>query len=212
MADSLNAHFLSRKLHSLTGLLPVGGFLLFHLWENSMARKGEQYYNDHVVKGITDLLNYKLAIELVLAGAILFHGIYGVVIWWQGRSNTKRFHYNGNYRYLLQRITAFTTFAFILWHVLSTRVAAGLDEAVENNLFLHMQRMYEDPVNVVLYSLGIIGATFHLANGLWLMGITWGVTTHPRSQKISMWACTGLFFIATFLGLHAIWGFNQRLF
>ncbi len=212
MADSLNAHFLSRKLHSLTGLLPVGGFLLFHLWENSMARKGEQFYNDHVVKGIGDLLNYKLAIELFLGAAILFHGIYGVVIWWQGRSNTRRFKFGGNYRYLLQRITAFTTFAFILWHVISTRIAAGMDEAVENNLFLHMQRIYEDPLNVVLYAIGIIGATFHLANGLWLMGINWGVTTRPRAQKLSMWACTGLFLIITFLGLHAIWGFNQRLF
>jgi succinate dehydrogenase / fumarate reductase cytochrome b subunit len=212
MADSLNVHFLSRKVHSLTGLVPVGAFLAFHLWENSMSRKGERYFNEHVVTGIANLLNYKLLVEGVLGAAILFHGIYGLVVWWQGKSNTGRYRYASNWRYMLQRITAFTTFAFILWHVWSTRVAAGLDEAVEANLFVHMQRIYEDPVNVALYIIGIVGATFHLANGFWLLGITWGLTTGPRAQKLSGWACVGIFLVTTFLGLHALYGFNQRFF
>jgi succinate dehydrogenase / fumarate reductase cytochrome b subunit len=212
MADSLNVHFLSRKFHSLTGLIPVGAFLAFHLWENSMSRQGERYFNEHVVKGITELLNYKVAVEIFLGAAILFHGIYGLVIWWQGKSNTTRYRYGANWRYLLQRITAFTTFAFIVWHVWTTRVAAGLDESVEANLFVHMQRIYEDPVNVVLYMIGIVGATFHLANGLWLLGVTWGLTTHPRAQKISAWVFAGVFAVTTFLGLHALWGFNQKFF
>lgn len=212
MADSLNTHFLTRKLHSLTGLIPVGAFLAFHLWENSMSRHGEQYFNEHVVKGIAELLNYKLAIELILGAAILFHGIYGLVIWLQGKSNTVRYRYVSNYRYLLQRITAFTTFAFVVWHVWATRVAAGLDEAVEANLFAHMQGIYADPIYVVLYMVGIVGATFHFANGLWLLGINWGLTTHPRAQKLSSWGCAGVFVVTTFLGLHALWGFNQRFF
>ena len=48
MADSLNVHYLSRKVHSLTGLLPVGIFLSFHLWENSLSRlnAGGYDFND----------------------------------------------------------------------------------------------------------------------------------------------------------------------
>ena len=41
-----------------------------------------------------------------------------------------------------------------------------------------------DPVNVALYMIGIMGATFHLANGFWLLGINWGLTMGPRAQKI----------------------------
>ena len=212
MADSLNVHYLSRKIHSLTGLIPVGAFLLFHLWENSQSRLGEQHFNEHVGGGIERLLNYKLIVEIGLLGAILFHGIYGLVIWWQGKSNVTRYQYGANWRYVLQRITAFTTFAFIVWHVLTTRIAAGADETIASNLFVHMQGIYDDPVNVVLYMIGIVGATFHLANGFWLLGINWGITTGVRAQRISAWACAGVFAIAAALGLHALWGFHHSFF
>jgi succinate dehydrogenase / fumarate reductase cytochrome b subunit len=212
MADSLNTHFLSRKIHSLTGLLPVGAFLMFHLWENSMSRKGQAYFNENVVEGIEKLLNYRLLVELFLAAMILFHGIYGAVIWWQGKSNTSRYRFGTNVRYVLQRITAILTFAFMAWHVWTSRIAAALDENVARDLFTHMQQIYANPVNVVLYLVGITAATFHLANGLWLMGINWGITTHPRAQRLSAWACAGLFFVVTALGFHALWGFNQRFF
>lgn len=212
MADSLNVHFLSRKLHSLTGLVPVGAFLAFHLWENSMSRLGGAYFNEHVVKGIEQMLNYKLAIELALGGAILFHGLYGFVIWWQGRSNVGRYRTCSNLRYLLQRLTAFTTFAFIVWHVWTTRVAAGFDVSIGADLFGHMQRLFMDPVTMGLYMIGITGATFHLANGLWLAAINWGLTTHPRAQLLFSYACAGVFVVTTFLGLHGLWGFNQRFF
>jgi succinate dehydrogenase / fumarate reductase cytochrome b subunit len=212
MADSLNTHFLSRKIHSLTGLLPVGAFLMFHLWENSMSRKGQAFFNEHVVDGIETLLNYKLLVELALGACILLHGVYGVVIWWQGKSNTSRYQFASNFRYLLQRITAVITFAFIVWHVWSSRIAAALDENVARDLFGHMQQIYASPLNVVLYMVGITAATFHLANGLWLMGINWGITTHPRAQRLSTWACAGVFLVTTALGFHALWGFNQRFF
>ena len=212
MSDSLNVHFLSRKFHSLTGVIPVGAFLAFHLWENSMSRLGGTYFNEHVVRGIEQMLNYKLAAELVLGSIILFHGIYGLVIWWQGRSNVKSYRHWANLRYLLQRLTAFTTLAFIIWHVWTTRVAAGVDPAIGADLFGHMQRLYTNPAIVVLYVIGIAGATFHLANGVWLATVTWGLTTHPRAQKLFAYACAGIFLATTFFGLHALWGFNHRFF
>ena len=212
MSDSLNMHYLSRKVHSLLGVVPVGAFLAFHLWENSMSRKGGPFFNEHVVKHIEELLNYKVVIELLLLAAILFHGVYGLVIWWQGKSNISNYRTWDNTRYLLQRITAFTTFAFIFWHVWNTRVAAGLSPAVGGDLFAHMQRMYGDPLVMALYMAGILGATFHLANGIWLAAVTWGLTTHPRAQRLCQYACGCLFAATTFLGFHALWGFNHRFF
>ncbi len=208
MADSLNAHFLTRKIHSLLGLVPVGAFLVFHLWENSQARFGAEHFNEHVVEGIAVALNYKVIVELTLACAILAHGIYGLVIWWQSKPNITQYHYGANYRYYLQRVTSLTTFAFIIWHVYHTRIMVELDEEVARDLFTHMQRLYADPWIIVLYVIGIVGATFHLANGLWLAGITWGVTTHPRAQRISAAACGAVFLLLTTIGFHSIYGFK----
>jgi succinate dehydrogenase / fumarate reductase cytochrome b subunit len=158
------------------------------------------------------MLNYKLLMELALGSVILFHGIYGIVIWWQGKTNVNSYRHGTNVRYLLQRLTAFTTFAFILWHVWTTRVAGGMDPRIGADLFGHMQHLFADPVIVVLYAIGIAGATFHLANGLWLAAINWGLTTHPRAQKLFTYACAGVFAATTLLGLHALWGFNHRFF
>jgi succinate dehydrogenase / fumarate reductase cytochrome b subunit len=210
--DSLNPHYLARKIHSLLGLIPVGVFLMFHLWENSMSRFGQEVFNVEVVKHIEKMLNYKLLAEAALIGAIFAHAIYGVVIIVQGRVNVGRYQYPANWRYLFQRITSVTTFAFIIWHLWQTRIAAAMDEAVANDLYSQMQRIYDNPVYVLLYLVGITGATFHFANGLWLFCINWGITTHPRSQRIASVACGVLFVLLTALGFHALWGFNHSFF
>ena len=38
-------HFWLRRLHSLSGIVPVGGFIAFHLYENYSATRGADAYN-----------------------------------------------------------------------------------------------------------------------------------------------------------------------
>lgn len=214
MQDSLNRHFLLRKVHSLTGLIPTGVFLGFHLWENSLSRRdhmpefGPGYYNEHVVHFINSI-NYIRLLEVGLLGMILYHAVYGVVVTLQSRPNNLRYKHTHNLGYLYQRITAGLVFAFISFHVASTRFAG---EVVARDLFGHMATTLQSPLMMGIYILGIAAASFHLGNGLWLMGITWGITTHPRSQKLSFVAFMGLAAVVTALGIHGLWGFNQRLF
>ena len=33
------------------------------------------------------------------------------------------------------------------------------------------------------YAIGVAACIFHLANGIWTMGITWGVWTSPAAQR-----------------------------
>ena len=35
----------------------------------------------------------------------------------------------------------------------------------------------------IAYVVGVLAACYHLANGLWTMGITWGVWTSPNAQS-----------------------------
>ncbi len=214
MQDGLNQHFLLRKLHSLTGLVPAGVFLMFHMWENSLSRRdnmdeyGAGYYNDHVVKFINDI-NYIRLLEVALLGAILFHAVYGAVIWWQGRNNVTQYKYVQNWGYFLQRITALATFAFIAYHVSTTRFAG---DAVTGDLFGHMSATLQNPAVMIIYMVGVLVASFHLAYGIWLLSITWGVATHPRAQKFMMLVGAGLFAVLVFMGFHGLWGFNQAFF
>jgi succinate dehydrogenase / fumarate reductase cytochrome b subunit len=40
-----------------------------------------------------------------------------------------------------------------------------------------------------LYVVGVACAVYHFANGLWNLGIHWGLTVSPRAQRLSGWAC-----------------------
>ena len=41
----------------------------------------------------------------------------------------------------------------------------------------------QETIVPVLYTVGVLSCVFHLANGVWTMGITWGSWTAPPSQS-----------------------------
>ena len=47
----------------------------------------------------------------------------------------------------------------------------------------------QNPLVILFYAVGILACVFHLANGLWTMGITWGAWTSPPAQKKALYAC-----------------------
>ena len=201
-----NTHFLLRRVHSLLGLIPVGAFLAFHMWENSQAWKGGTHYNE-VVEEIASM-NLVLFFEIFgIATPILLHAIYGIVIWASGKSNVGRYGFLHNWMFLYQRVSGFVVLAFVLFHVWQTRIAAGMSEAVKADLFGHMVGIVSNPLMFAVYVLGTTFAALHLANGLWTMGISWGLTTTVKAQKISFAACMVVGVVIISLGIRSLLGF-----
>ena len=110
--------FLIRRLHSLLGLIPIGGYLAFHLATNGAIIDGlgaYQHRADQIHKlGPTTILILEWSLIFL---PILFHGLIGMLIVTRGRRNVVDYPYEGNIRYTLQRATGVIAFAFILWHV-----------------------------------------------------------------------------------------------
>ncbi|HEX9860872.1 MAG TPA: succinate dehydrogenase, partial [Nitrospirota bacterium] len=44
----LSDNLFFRRLHSLTGAVPLGAFLVFHLYANSFSLSGPAAYDEHV--------------------------------------------------------------------------------------------------------------------------------------------------------------------
>jgi succinate dehydrogenase / fumarate reductase, cytochrome b subunit len=201
-----NRHFLLRRAHSLLGLIPVGAFLAFHMWENSQSWQGSVHYNE-VVEEIASM-NLVLLFEIFgIALPILFHAAYGVVIWSSGRSNATRYGFVHNWMFVFQRVSGFVILAFVLFHVWQTRIAAGLDEAVAADLYGHMATLVSNPLTFAVYVLGMAFAAVHLGNGLWTMGISWGLTTTVRAQRISFVTCLLISGALIALGVRSLLGF-----
>lgn len=206
-ASVQNPHFLLRRVHSLVGLVPVGAFLLFHLWENSQSRFGREHYNTYVVEKIQNL-NYVRFLEIFLiALPILFHAGYGLVVFWMGRQNVRHYGYFRNWMWLAQRISGVGVLLFLLMHVIGTRILAIWDEAIRQDMFSHMKNLLSEPLFLVPYLIGLVLTTFHFCNGLWSASIVWGLATTPRAQKIIQVVSASVFVVVTALGIHGMLGF-----
>ncbi len=75
----LGHSFLLRRLHSLTGIMPIGLFLIEHFVSNAFATKGPGAYT----KQVEFLSSFPFVVGLELFGIwlpILYHSLYGI---WQ---------------------------------------------------------------------------------------------------------------------------------
>jgi succinate dehydrogenase cytochrome b subunit len=202
-----NPHFALRRLHSLLGLLPIGAFLIFHLWENSQSRLGPEHYNRAVVAALQGM-NYRALLELLLiALPLLFHAGYGLLIAHQARPELRRYPFLRNWLYWLQRLSGLAILAFLLLHVGLTRIQGMLVPEIREDLFGHMQGLLSQPWMFAAYLTGVLLSVFHLANGLWSMAIVWGVTTSPRAQALFGYACGAIGLLLAALGVHGLVGF-----
>jgi succinate dehydrogenase / fumarate reductase cytochrome b subunit len=213
--------FLIRRLHSLTGAVFVGGYLAFHLITNAAVIDGAATYQRradqiHVV-GPTTLFFLEWGLVLL---PILFHGLIGMVIVARGKRNVLTYRYQGNIRYTLQRITGVLVFAFILWHVfqmrgwfeipwwrehVTRRLGGGLFD-YHNAAATAGAAIRASNLIVAAYVLGVVVSVYHLANGLWTMGATWGVWTSVPAQRRANVPCTMIGIALLAVGLGALLG------
>jgi succinate dehydrogenase / fumarate reductase cytochrome b subunit len=207
MASITNPHFVLRRLHSLLGVVPVGAFLAFHLWENSRSRFGAEHFNQEVVGALAGL-NYLPFIEIgLIALPLLFHAGYGLVIIGGGRAEPLRYPYLRNRLYWLQRLSGVGLLVFILLHVGMTRIAGLVDPAIHADLFGHMRAALSNPWVFGFYLGGLWLAVAHFANGLATAAISWGLTTSAAAQQRFGWVCVGAGLLLGAIGTHGLIGY-----
>jgi len=202
MAIKLSSTFLLRKLHQLTGIVPLGIFYFVHLYTNSGAMNGSKVFNDHV-QGIHDM-PYLLFIEIFgIFIPLLFHSIYGILISGEARFNVGSYGYSRNWFYLFQRLTGGFLFFFLLFHILNFRfgLIPGLNTTpVAGNAeiaFSIVAREFRSAAILIVYILGVLATAWHLAYGFWLFAVDWGIVIGEKAQKYALYACIAL---AVFLG------------
>lgn len=217
MAIRLQRQFVLRKLHQLTGVLPIGVFLLEHFYTNSYAALGPEAFNQAVAT--LQGLPYLLGIEtLFIFLPLLFHGVYGLWITWQGQPNQFQYPYVRNWMYTLQRVTGLILVVYIAVHVSSQRFGIQIlnfnpmGKAVahhSNEAYAIVHATMSSDAVLAFYIVGVSSAVFHLAQGVWMFAIDWGFAISRRGQRYVGYACA-VFGVALFLtGLNALLSFTR---
>ena len=215
--------FFIRRMHSLTGLLPVGGFLVFHLATNVSILDGARTYQYRVdqIHDLGDTTLLLLEWPLIFL-PILFHAIIGLIIVCRGMRNVSSYPYVGNFRYTLQRWTGVIAVLFILWHVFQVHgwlrtewwvnsVAKPLGGAqfdYRDSLaaITTANAVWESWWMGIWYAVGTLCCVYHFANGLWTMGITWGLWTSPNAQRWANVPCGIVGLVLAILGIGSLYG------
>src|SRR5437762_7231736 len=120
MAIRLSRNFILRKLHQLSGIVPLGLFLLEHFYTNSKALTGPADFNN----AVKDLQSIPYVLFVEIGGIfipLIYHAVYGLVITVEARPNNLHYPYPRNWFYLIQRLTGVILFFFITFHVLNFR-------------------------------------------------------------------------------------------
>lgn len=198
------AYFLLRKLHSLTGIVPAGVFLLSHCLINSGALLGERAFTDGV--RTVNSLPYLPYIEI---GGIMiplaFHGVIGLyMVFVQASYNNGSYNYSRNWWYLFQRITGVLVFAFLCWHLWDTWIAKELGQIRLEEFYRHLGAgMSGELVYRAIFIVGTLAVSVHLANGIWGFCASWGIFQSRRAQRLASWAFAvfGVLFFAVWLNI-----------
>jgi succinate dehydrogenase / fumarate reductase, cytochrome b subunit len=212
--------FLIRRLHSLTGII-FGAYVCIHLLTNaSILAGGAAFQNNvHRIHGIGAILPVVEWVFIFIP--ILFHAFVGLALTAGMIPNNRNYPYEGNWRYTVQRITGLYLFLFIGYHVfhmhgwfhfnwwLSLAEPWGGAQFKPYNAASSLGLAMQNTLVALLYALGVLASAFHLFNGVWTAGITWGVWTSPHAQRQAINVCLTASVVLGAIGLSAIWGARQ---
>ena len=197
----ISPHFWLRRMHSLSGVFPIGAFLIQHMLSNSMILLGPEAYDGliHTLSG----LPYVIWIEIFFIYLpILFHAFYGFYIAFTGKSNLSSYPYPGNWMYMLQRWSGAVTFVYVMTHAYHTRIV-NLLYGTEIS-FARMQELVSDPRMFAFYIVGLAAVMFHFGNGLWGFLISWGIVVGKRAQAVSSVICGLLGLVLFVMGMNSL--------
>ena len=208
MAIQLSRTFVLRKLHQLSGIVPLGIFLLEHFYTNSKALDGAAHFNE-AVQGLQSI-PYILFIEVGgIFIPLIYHAVYGIVITMEARPNNLNYPYARNWFYLIQRITGIILFFFITFHVLNFRfgMVPGLNEISvahrPDMAFDIVSREFRMVPIFIIYLIGITATVWHFANGIWLFIVDWGIAIGERAQRLTGYACIAFGAVLLLVGINA---------
>ncbi|REB06619.1 succinate dehydrogenase [Sporosarcina sp. BI001-red] len=197
------SEFYWRRLHSLLGIIPIGLFVTQHLIINHFATRGAESFNTaaHFIENLPFIYFLEWFVIYI---PLMFHAFYGVYLAFTSKNNVQRYGTFRNWMFMLQRVTGVFLVIFIAWHIYETRIQKLFGAEVNFDM---MAEIFQSPFMIAFYALGILAATFHLANGVWSFLVTWGLAQSPRSQKIVTWVTLIIFVVLSVIGIQALFAF-----
>jgi succinate dehydrogenase / fumarate reductase cytochrome b subunit len=160
-----------KKLHAVTGVVPLGAFLVLHVWVQSRGAQGPIEYA-RVVRKVESVPGLWVFEILGIYAPLLFHAAYGIFLSARATSAAAVQPPRNAWSRPLQSATGIVTLAFVAYHVWDLPIARMLGRLRTADLFstlvdqLSSTTRFGVPLHAAAYLLGLGAASYHFANGL----------------------------------------------
>jgi succinate dehydrogenase / fumarate reductase cytochrome b subunit len=207
-------NFFWHKVHSITGIIPIGFYMVQHLTLNSFSIGGASKFDS--VIGFFDSIPWHLLLLLEIVAIwipLLFHAVYGLFITGRAEPNyfTSKYKWSQNRMYTLQRYSGVFLFFFLIIHVITT---TGVKYATGDSTAIYYAAWHTKLTTMPgalfwlpFYIIGVLAASYHLGYGIWNFCIRWGITITEKAQLRIQKFSLGFFVVITLLGWLALGGF-----
>jgi succinate dehydrogenase / fumarate reductase cytochrome b subunit len=203
-ARTIARDFILARLGSFLAFAPLGVWVLFHLWHQLAAFQSAEAWQTEVEHHGSDAgAMFTFAVVII---PLLWHTVWGIGRMFKSRPQVAKRGFS-NLRYIIQRLSAVGLFFFLGAHLwlawLQPRFVEGRPEPFEDIA----REMHFNTPTVIVYLLGTLAISYHLANGLWsFLSMGWGLTVSKSSmawmEKLSL-----LFFLVLLvIGWAAVYG------
>ncbi|WP_230774292.1 succinate dehydrogenase cytochrome b558 subunit [Roseiconus lacunae] len=210
--------FAIRRLHSLTGIVPLGLYMVVHLTTNASLLNGPETFQRAVFMIHSPGPLLPLIEWAFIFLPLLFHAILGVWIAKTGRSNSGQYRFANNKRYTWQRWTGMIGLVYLFLHIMHLHGGFHAKWWIDSisGFGFGMFHPYNAGSSLVtamdfgwgivwpvIYLVGVLSLVYHLANGLWTAGITWGVWISPEAQQRATKVCVAFGIVLSVISLAA---------
>lgn len=213
MAVSINReNFILHKIHSITGVIPVGYYLVQHLLLNTFSLEGPDKFNGVILFFESLPKHFLIGLEVCAIWIpLLFHAIYGLFIVDRSQGNyfSSKYKWSQNRMYTFQRYSGIFLFFFLIIHFSTTtgmKYITGDPKVVEFAAW-HAKLLEHGGIWLIFYVVGVLVASYHFCYGLWNFSIRWGITVSQKSQENIQKFSFVAFVLVTLMGWLALVGF-----
>jgi len=207
MKVSDRTYFTLKRLHSLSGVVPIGLFLLEHFFTNSKALQGGAAF-DQAAAELARLPYVTLVEAAGIWFPILFHMVVGIFIATTSQANLGRHGYAANWQYTMQRVTGVILIFYIVFHTWQTRFDPHYLNSV--SAYGYMREQLASPGMFWFMVVGILSACWHFGNGLFGFAIHWGIATGREAQRNAARLGFATFVILSLVGINSLLAFTGK--
>ena len=197
---------LKSRLGSFLAVVPLSFWVVNHLWDNLSAFNGAAAWEASVT-GYSNPFAQVFTFIIVML-PLLIHTGWGIIRLFNFKPNNGRYNNYGNLKYIVQRLSAVGVLFFLGAHIwlafLHPRLVEGHPEPFSDIA----REMHHHFPTLIVYLLGTLGTSYHLANGLQGFAMYWGLFSSDRSMRRFEPVAIGLFLLLTAMS----WGVIYALY